>query len=398
MQDWRAADALARLERWVDANGWAGWDPYDVRGTRTYLALARLGLDRPRALRLPRRAFDEAESRSPLLVRRLLRVEPRVNAHGVALLASGYLYRYDTTGEQQYADQARACLDWLLDNPSPGYSGLAWGYPFDWQSRLLIPREMPSGFVSVVAGEAFLHASRSLGDERLGEVCRSICRFLLDDLNVHEEARGICFSYTPADEFQVHNTNLQVAAFLLSVRPEGGEEAALRAAAFTLSEQRADGSITYWSRSQDAFNPGAVDHYHTGFGLRALRTIARETGSFGDELARYGAFYRDHLWAREGNAWVPKGTPAAAFPLDIQACGEALLCAATVGGDLVERLPSAAGWIIDSMQMPDGWFVATVRRTRRGALARSQIPFLRWGQASMLLGLGAYLCAESVAS
>lgn len=398
MQDSRAADALVRLERWVEANGWAGWDPYDVRGTRTYLALARLGLDGPRALRLPRRAFDETETRAPLLLRRLLRVEPQVNAHGVALLASAYLFRFDTTGEQGYADLARACLDWLLANPSPGYSGLAWGYPFDWQTRVLVPRGTPSGFVSVVAGEAFLHARRSLDDARFDEACRSVCRFLLEDLNIHDEAKGICFSYTPIDDFQVHNTNLQVAAFLLSVRPDGGEEAARRAAAFTLSEQRADGSIAYWSDSQDAFNPGAVDHYHTGFGLRALRTIARETGSFDDELTRYGNFYRDRLWTREGDAWIPKGTPDATFPLDVQACGEALLCAATVGGDLAERLPSAAAWMVESMQMPEGWFVAMLRRSRRGALVRSQIPFLRWGQASMLLGLGAYLCAESVES
>lgn len=397
MQDLRAADALSRLERWIDANGWAGYDPYDVRGTPPYLALARIGLDGPRALRLPRRALDEAESRAPVLLRRLLRVQPQVNPHGIALLASGYLFRLDATGEQRYADSARACLDWLLANPSPGYSGLAWGYPFDWQSRLLIPRGTPSGFVCVVAGEAFRHASRSLGDARFGDACRSICRFLLDDLNVHEEEAGICFSYTPVDDFQVHNTNLQVAAFLLSVRPEGGEDAALGAAAFTLSQQRADGSITYWSQSQDAFNPGAVDHYHTGFGLRALRTIARETSSFGDELARYEAFYRDRLWAREDDAWIPKGTPDATFPLDIQACAEALLCTAT-GGDLAARLPSAVGWIVGSMQTREGWFVPTARRTRRGALARSQIPFLRWGQASMLLGLGAYLCAESVES
>ncbi len=393
-----AEAAIERLDAWLEANGWAGWDPYDVRGTRLYRALIRLGNGRPMLLRAPRRLLDAADAAAPFALRRLLRVRPTVNAHGIALLASGHLARLEANGDGRQAEGARACLDWLLDNPSPGYAGLCWGYPFDWQSRILIPAGMPSGFVSVVAGEAFLRAYELLGDDTYVDVCHSICRFLTTDLHVHEQDTGICFSYTPVDRFRVHNTNLQAAAFLARVEPERHGHAAARAAAFTLAEQRPDGGIAYWAAGQDRYNPGAIDHYHTGFGLRALHALNGATGGYDEPLARYRAFYADALWSRENGAWVPRGVPGRTYPLDVQAAAEALLCCATLGGDLAERLPSAASWIVGRMQTPGGWFASITGEPRGGRPPLSRIPYLRWGQAAMLLGLGATLCAESAAS
>src|SRR5204863_8858077 len=51
-----------------------------------------------------------------------------------AQLALAFLNLYEARGDIRWLKNAKALADDLMAQSIPGYSGLCWGYPFDWQS------------------------------------------------------------------------------------------------------------------------------------------------------------------------------------------------------------------------------------------------------------------------
>jgi rhamnogalacturonyl hydrolase YesR len=379
------AAALEALEGWLDRNGVTGYDPYDVKGLEF--------VTRPRTLAQHARRFMVlgAEALAPLTVRRALRVEPTRNAKGLGLLAEAYRLRYEVTGGQEYLRRAIDLANWLLEHPSVGYSGLAWGYPFDWQSRVFIPSDTPSAVVSSTVGHALWGLYETTDEERYLDACRSICEFFLEDLHIDVVGdEATCFSYTPVDRFHVHNANLFVSEFLIRVgrrmQEERLTESGAQALRYTLSEQNPDGSLCYWGSDQD--DRCRVDHYHSGFEIRSLHRIWRLTQDEEVEgaLRRYVDFYCAHLF---DDQLRPKWTPTRRYPVNIHSCAEAILCHATLAADFERSrayLNRTLEWTLRSMRNADGSFV--YMRRRLGPLRwTSRIPYLRWGQAWMFLAL-----------
>lgn len=382
-----AARAGARLEKWLDRNGWSGYDPYDIRGTGWGMALSRARALPLRALR--RVAFGLAH-RFPLAARKLARVRA-INPKGMGLFVTAYCRLYEVTRDESHLRRARECADWLLANPSRGYPGLSWGYPFDWQSVVFIPKGTPSSVASTAAGDGLWHLARLTGEEKYREACAQLCRFLLEGLNrtaIDEET--ICFSYTPVDEFLVHNANLFTAEYLARMgreleRPEWCE-AATRAGNYALREQNEDGSIFYWGRAQNQNAPNHLDCYHSGFEIRCLWGLWKGTGDarFREAALRYFRFFRAAYIGEDG---AVMNLPGKVFPVDIHACAEALLCPAVLSEAVPEEssdiVAAVLPWVLSLMQNPDGSFAYMA--FEGGRVDRT--PYIRWGQAWMLRAL-----------
>jgi hypothetical protein len=389
-----AQSSLARLDGWLVQNGWAGYDPYDVKGLSFFLKPGG------RATRAMRRLILVAEGRFPRMARRVFRPEPRINAKAMGLFAEGYRQLYAVTRQGHYLERATEALRWLEAHPSQGYSGFCWGYPFDWQSRILIPRGTPSSVVTATVGHAFWGFYRMTGEREYLDICQSICDFFVHDLNVERfDDRRICFSYTPLDRFHVHNANLFVAEYLIRVGMEVGREDHVslgrQAVEYALSEQNPDGSIYYWGRDQS--DKCQVDHYHSGFEIRSLYEIWRHSqdARIGEALRAYYAFYRERLFV---DRRIPKMTPRRRYPVNIHSCAEAILCHSTLAPEFPQALEYLTGcvpWIVKNMQHPDGWFIYMIRSL--GVVPwRVKIPYIRWGQAWMLRALAA--CTAAAAS
>jgi rhamnogalacturonyl hydrolase YesR len=314
-----------------------------------------------------------------------------VNPKGLGLLAEGFRLRYETTGNTQHLNHSKEAAELLLQNPSRGYSGLCWGYPFDWQSRIFIPRYTPSSIVSATIGHALWGLSQTTGQAHYVDACTEICRFFINDLN-HDVLDGnrICFSYTPIDRFHVHNANLLVSEFLIRVGTHVGStefvDHGYRALHYALSEQNADGSLCYWGRDQDS--RCRIDHYHSGFDIRSLYGIWKATDDPGvrDALDRYYAFYRTRLFDRRFHILY---RPDRRYPVNIHSCAEAILCNATLARDYSEAweyLEHASAWTVEQMQNTNGSF-AFMRRRLGPIRWTNRIPYLRWAQAWMLRAL-----------
>jgi hypothetical protein len=201
----------------------------------------------------------------------------------------------------------------------------------------------------------------------------------------------LCFSYTPLDDFKVLNANLFSAAFLARLGSIAGSEqmieAATRAAAYVTSEQNADGSFYYWGSEP----PTHIDHFHTGFVLRHLDTIMKccSAGFIEEPLKKGYEFYKKRLFENG----IPKNTPDSLYPIDIHSCAEALLClsklAPRLGGqDMIENV---FDFCTTRMRHADGYYVADIHQSVLGE-RRTEIPYMRWGQAWMLLAFARASC------
>jgi hypothetical protein len=370
---------LACLDSYVRLSNWTGYDPYDLKAHPLYLKLQRS--------RLTAFLAKAIANFFPLTARRILHIQPLPHPKAMALFAEAYVTLFDLTGEQTYRTLAEGRLAWLQEHPAPGFEGLAWGLPFDFKGRAFVPAGVPSVVITAIAAQAFLHAYRSLGVDEYLEAANSVCRFLVSDVARYEpDGERLCFTKMPGVAWYVHNANVMVAATLAMVGQEVGAHAwddlVRRAVTYTLAEQREDGAWYYWGPPNQLKH--WIDHYHTGFILRALDSLLAVTGwtDLQDPLDRGYAYYKQNLF---DEGCIPRLTDKRRYPIDIHSCAEAIICLSQLShryADALERAQAVAHWTITHMRHPRGYFYY-----RRYPWFTSKIPYMRWGQAWMLVAL-----------
>jgi len=384
----KVEESIEKIDGWIERNGWNGYDPYDLKGTPFFIRIQQFKPNASKVNEGIRRLIFGLANKYPITMRRLFRVEEELNPKAMALFAHGYLKLHRTYDLDSYLQKAQECLEWLKEHPSQGHSGLCWGYPFDWQSRIFIPKGTPSAVVTSIAAHSFLDAYEETGERTYLDIAESACEFLTTDLNKDQidEAR-LCFSYTPIDHFHVHNANLFAASLLSRVgnklKNEKYTEDARMAVNYTLGEQNLDGSWCYWGSTDQL--PCYIDHYHTGFVLRCLYLIYKIGG--GEELhakiQKGFDYYTKNLFKDET---IPKLTPKSTYPIDIHSCSEAILCLGTLDKEFPgasKILRNTTEWILQNMQDKKGYFY--YRIYGNGHIDRT--PYIRWSQAWMLAAL-----------
>lgn len=371
-------EASRRLDAWLEAHDFAGWDPHDALNSPIVRALTfgsrYLGI-----------AWLQLVKRSPLNLRPLLRVPPGRNPKGMGLFLASYARRYERHGRPADGDRAVRFARWLAEHAAAGHPGAGWGYNFDWPNRgFFAPAGTPTVVNTAFNGLALLAASGPLrgvpdAPDTLA-LARRACTFVLEGLNRLEGEGELCVSYTPLDRRFIHNANVLAAQLLAEVGGATGEatlrDAALRAARFTARRQRADGSWAYGIGGND----GWVDNFHTAYVLVALRRVGRTAGTaeFDDVVRRGWDFWTERMFDDQG---LPMYYPGRLHPIDVHAVAVAILAflefADSVPG-AADRAWRLARWAADTMQDRRGFFHYQI--TRRYTI---RIPYVRWSQAWM---------------
>ncbi|MBK9303561.1 MAG: hypothetical protein IPM94_06665 [bacterium] len=321
------AAIAGRIWAGAAAAGFRGSDPYDGLNSRLLAPL----LGRSRLLRL---AVIQGVKRSPVDVRPLLRIPAGLNAKGLALMLHGAAVWPDAgdgDGRRAWLADALLATASLPDgrpafgdrSVAPGLAArvrdgrvemparLGWGYDFPWQSRAFL---QPAHFPTVVATSFVVDALAAVGDDA---VLEPVARFVETDLRRHEDADGLCFSYSPGDDTRVYNASLFGARILAQAAALGGpdaparREAARRAVDWVVSRQRDDGSWVYG----EAAHWGWIDNLHTGFNLETIDRLATLLGDdrWEGALRRGLDFYRRALFLDDG---TPRYYTTSLYPLD----------------------------------------------------------------------------------
>jgi hypothetical protein len=373
--------AYSQLLLWCRARDFAGHDPFDALNSKVF-QMSPLASSRNARL-----VFTQILKRSPSDFRYLARVPPQRNAKGIALFALAHLadYRWKKTTESERA--ARSLLADLQEMKLTNYTGAAWGYNFDWQSRnFFAPRGTATIVPTAFAGRAFIEAGRALGDENYFKEARSICDFIVADLPRSVETKAeVCFSYAPETSTQIFNASLLAAEVLAGVGAVSKEkeliELAERATRFVINHQRPDGSWVYGMDSAQSW----IDNFHTAYVLFSLDRViknSREMDEFRPALTRGYQFWKESFFLADG--W-PKYYHHHPYPVDVHAGATAIVTFLELAGLDSSATVSAekiAEWLITNMRDEEGFFYYQRRR-----FYTVRKPYMRWTQAWMLYAL-----------
>jgi hypothetical protein len=386
MQDPNLEQVFDQLYEWCRSRAFAGYDPFDALNSRIFQNTPL------KNFRTSRLGLTQLIKRSPVNLRSFMLVPAQKNAKGTALFVLAALANYRRLQTGAAEKEARKLLDELLAMRIAGYSGAAWGYNFDWQSRnFFAPKGTPTIVPTAFAVRALIEGFEAFQDERFLQTARSACEFVLKDLKRTVDAdEELCFSYSPLDDTRIFNASLFAAEILATVARLTGEiefcDLARRAAHYVVRQQRPDGSWTYGAAPAQSW----VDNFHTAYVLSSLAKIIN--GCDEDEVDFQRALNRGYTYWRESfflaDGW-PKYYHDALYPADAHSAATAIVTLVELremdqsAMSLAERI---ADWTVRHLHDPQGFFY---HQRRRFYTART--PFMRWSEAWMLYALARLL-------
>src|SRR5271154_1187478 len=206
----RIWESIVRLNGWLEKNDYRGYDTFDGLSAK----FVRPFTFENKFLRI---ALQQTVRRFPLNLRPLLGIPRSRSTKGMAYISRGYMRLQDATGDKSWGDKAESALQWLIENESKGkYSGACWGNHFDYQSRgFYLPKGVPTIVWTSLIGHAFLDAYEHFKKDQYLQVAVSACEHILGDYATYPYGDGLCITYVPGLNSQVHNANTLAASLLV---------------------------------------------------------------------------------------------------------------------------------------------------------------------------------------
>jgi len=374
-----------QLFAWCQDHDFAGHDPFDALNSRVFQATPLASSRNARLL------WTQLVKRSPADLRGIARVPAERNPKGIALFALAELATHRRLQTQASARQARNLLAMLPSLKVERFSGAAWGYNFDWQSRnFFAPRGTPTVVPTAFAARAFLEAARQFEDDEYLQVARSVCDFLLRDLpRTLDTENELCFSYAPNSNTRIFNASLLAAEVLAETGKLTNNislcDHATRAVRYVVNQQQPDGSWPYGTEPNQSW----IDNFHTAYILFSLKRIIVAC-ALGDEfqqaLERGFSYWKQSFFLADG--W-PKYYHDDPYPADAHAAASAIVTLLECR-ELDDTAPTTARqvaeWSIQNLRDKRGFFYYQRRR-----FYTVRKPYMRWTQAWMLYALARLL-------
>jgi rhamnogalacturonyl hydrolase YesR len=372
-----AKEATLKLLSYCRSRDWSGYDPYDALNSRIFKALPFLNS------RLPRLVLTQALKRSPINLRPLFLISGTQNPKGLALFLQAVMrlskLELIDDGDQMVKSLAKG-IEQLRSPETPFW---CWGYSFPWQTRTqLVPARTPNLVCTLFVAEALLDLYEANGDERYLNFANSAADYIIEELYWKSDS-ACSFSYPFASSrTPVHNANLLAAAFLCRLSRLTGDERylkpALAAALYSVRQQRIDGSWVYGESDKYAW----VDNFHTGYNLCALSSIARnlQTTQFDVSLRSGFHFYRNQFFREDG---APNYFHNRTYPIDVHCVAQSIITLLELEDlhpDSVNLARRVFSWALANLWDDEGYFYH--QKLPVGAI---KIPYMRWGQAWMLV-------------
>ncbi len=352
----RSRDALNRALAWLESKGYAGYDPYDA-------------LLSPLARALPgaraRLIFTHAVRKKPVNIRPLLGIKETINPKTLALCLSAYarICRACPKPKISAPKGERSLLQKAVDVISLLDETFPWGYPFPWQSRaFFVPAGTPTAVNTAFVLHALMDAGEAFGVATAGLIKKGAGNIL----KCLKRSPDGFFSYTPLDNYRIHNANLLLASALGRA---GFADEALRAARASLALQRDDGG---WPYGEGYGMFSYIDNFHTGFVILALISLKKTLGDeFTAPLEKAVDFYEKNLFGPDG---LPLWRVGKRYPLDVHTLAVAAGVMAELGK--TERALKIADALTSLFMDRKGRF-----GYQRGRFIFNRTNYVRWGQA-----------------
>lgn len=369
--------SLNKVQQWVERHHYKGFEPSD--GLSSYW--------RPLTFNnlLLQRVLAQLIWKFPVNIRAVMGVPPLESTKGRGWMVRGYMERFLLTKDPSYKDKAILCLEWLMENKSPGQPYFCWGNSFEFATRGgYNPRYTPTIVWTSHIGQAFLDAYKVLKEKRFLDVAENICSWILNLPRETTDA-GLCLSYTPLGQSSIHNSNMLGAAMLARTatfvdKPEMRKVAA-EAMKYSCTRQLSDGAWYYGEEQTYHW----IDNFHTGYNLDCLKLYQECTKDLTWEknLEKGLKYFKKTFFEPSGR---PRYYHNSTYPIDIQCASQAIETLVNFAGSDPEALDMAqkvAVWTIKNMQDRDGHFYYRILPPG----IKNKAPMLHWGQATMFRAL-----------
>lgn len=335
--------------------------------------------------------------RSPINLRRLAGVEKGINPKGMGLFLLSYskLKKLKLIDDSELDELNKFFFEWLINNPSEGYTGYSWGYNYDWPHRTgdMFYKNTPSSVVTGFNCRAMMEYYSVYKDERVKEVIRGAAKFIKKDIILTETEFGLCYSYTPARQDLTVNASLLAAEVLayddfLNDKREHTEEIK-GVLDFTLHFQNSDGSW-YYKHELETYEPKKQIDFHQGYVVEIMRNILSHTEfedvQYSNSIKKGLDFYYNNQFDDKGRAlWrLPK-----VWPIDIHNQSQGIITFSkfsSLDENYIERATKILDWTIQNMLSPKGFFYY-----QKYSMVTNKTPYLRWNQGWMMVALATYL-------
>ncbi|MCK4420879.1 delta-aminolevulinic acid dehydratase [candidate division WOR-3 bacterium] len=362
------------LLKWANREDFSGYDPYD--GLNLPILNDFPFLKKKYLMILITQFFKNF----PVNLRPFLGIKKERNAKGIALFVSGLLNLYGKERDEKFLKLAITLIDWLIENRSPYTEKYAWGYNFPWQSRNSYkPRYFPNIVTTSFVANSFIDAYEYTGDSEYLEIAVSSADFIANELNMFEDQRGICFSYSPSDNERVYNATLLGSWLLLRTWRYTGNAIYLeygnKSVEFVINSQNCDGSWFYG----DDKNQKWIDNFHTGYNLWFLFEIDKINSSsdIKNSSLRGFDYYLNNLFTKD---MIPKYFPNKLYPIDIHSVAVVIVVLSKFGKkSLSEKIFKTTSNLFYSQK---GYY-----HYRKTPLYTIKIPYMRWSNAWMFYAL-----------
>jgi hypothetical protein len=374
-----------RLKQFCEDEDFKGYDPFDGLNSNFFHFLPYIADNK-----FCRLAWVQLFKRFPINLRPLFKVNKGYNPKGLGLFLSGYCNLYKVDKKEEYVEKIIYLIDKIKGCQVQGYSGICWGYNFDWQSKAFFqPKGTPSIVVSSYVACSLLDAYELLEDDSLLKIARSTCDFILNDLyRTYDDNGDFAFSYSPVDKTQVFNASLLGCRLLCRVYAYTKEELLVSEAKKTISFvckwQQKNGAWTY---SPLPFHQW-IDNFHTGYNLECIHTYQTVSGdnSYSSYFEKGLTYYLRTFFEDDG---TPKYYSTYRYPIDMHNTAQLIITLSKVGKfeenkNLIDRV---LNWSQENMfDKKRGYFYYYKQK-----YFTIKINYIRWIQAWMFLAYSHYL-------
>lgn len=368
--------SISLLENYILKEKYHGYDPYDALKSPIF----KYSFLNNRHFRL---IIQRIIRRAPFNFRCILRIPKGYNpvTLGLSLQAFSYLAASFPENKIFYTEKIDFLLSELNRLSSKGYSGICWGYDFDWESRYstfpaFTPTSVATGFIANALFENF----KLFNNQTSLDYFKSSVNFIINDLNkIYDKYGNFCYSYSPLDKQVVFNASMKASRLLAQaysiIKDKSLILEANKAIGFVMSHQRNDGAWIYSKGDSRKW----VDNYHTAYILDCLKDYEFYTNdtTYQSNFELGLRYYLENFFS-EG--FIPKFYDKKIYPIDSTAVAQSIISLIKFG--YLDKAIQVALWAIRNMQSSDGFFYF-----RKYKYYTIKISYMRWSNSWMLLAL-----------
>lgn len=377
-------ESFSKLSSYCATENYKGFDPFDGLNSTCFQAIPFL-----KNSRLARLVWLQFFKKFPINLRSFVGIGKDYNPKALGLFLSGYCNLEKPKMQRENLDKINFFTATLEKLANTEYSGICWGYNFDWQAVAFYhPRHTPTIVSTSFIANGFLDAFEVTSDEAFLKIARSACDFVINDLNrTYDNNGNFCFSYSPLDTAVVYNASFLGSSLLARVYSYTRESHLLTNASqsveYCCNDQNMDGSWRYGRQENHQW----IDNFHTGYNLVSLSEYMKHSGDnrFRGNLEKGFDFYINTFFTSEG---ISKYYNNSIYPVDIHSPAQLILTLTKLGkfDEFRDIADKVILWTINKMQSQKGYFYYQKNKSHT-----NKISYMRWAQAWMFYAMSEYL-------